>query len=751
MDLFEADSLVPLIAAGGYILLLIGVFLRRAQQERLTRWLLGFLLLSIIWEFLVLTVPDTRRLPNLSIKTVLLSTTLLGLITAEYANWPKLRYWLPMGGMVVLITLLVDIFLPTQSFALAGLGLTKIRYSNLLSHLIWFTLSGYILFRTWRDYRRTVFPWHANRLLFWLIALLFIFAGEALLFLRWTGFTLTGQITRIFGVMGLAYAVSSHRIFDVRTRSQSVLAFIAITLIASSPLSGSVLLVQWLARDEREATVIVLSVITISIGLLIYGPFRKLVERIVHRYLPGQGVDTSKVVRSYSRAAYRTLDVSQLSLVIIGTLGELLDAQKGALMLTTETDKGLELEPLPVMGHIPRQGIRIPRDSQLITSLVEQHQPLLQYEIDFNPDYANISPEVKSWLKALAMDVYIPIGTGTEIAGLIAIGPRSSGVPYQPDELEMAQMLADQTVVALQNSRLYSELAKQNEKVRDLNVDLVNQNERLEIMDRVKSDFITIASHELRTPLTQVKGYADILASMNEEESLTREQTRGIVSHINRATLNLESVITAMLDASQIDVAGIQLAVKKTTMESVVRTAIEPLSQAIRERRISVNLEGFDDLPPTIGDFKRLVQAFSNLIGNAVKYTPDHGTIALIATSPPAEGNQQEFVEMIIADTGIGIDPKFHDLIFEKFFRVGDPQLHSTGITKFKGAGPGLGLPIAKGVIEAHGGRLWVESEGEDERRLPGSRFHIVLPVQPPRASIEHEIESEPQSAYLPK
>jgi signal transduction histidine kinase len=120
-------------------------------------------------------------------------------------------------------------------------------------------------------------------------------------------------------------------------------------------------------------------------------------------------------------------------------------------------------------------------------------------------------------------------------------------------------------------------------------------------------------------------------------------------------------------------------------------------------------------------------------MGNAVKYTPDGGSIDVSAACLVAEDGD-EYLEIIISDGGIGIDPKYHELIFEKFFRIGNTQLHSTGNTKFKGAGPGLGLPIAKGVIEAHNGRIWVESETEDEERLPGSRFFIILPVTPPGA-----------------
>ena len=131
------------------------------------------------------------------------------------------------------------------------------------------------------------------------------------------------------------------------------------------------------------------------------------------------------------------------------------------------------------------------------------------------------------------------------------------------------------------------------------------------------------------------------------------------------------------------------------------------------------------------GDLQRLCQAFSNLIGNAIKFTPDGGNIAISGRTLEDNDNDhpQTFVEVLFADTGIGIDVSDQKLIFEKFYRVGTVELHSTGSTKFKGAGPGLGLPIAKGVIQAHGGKIWVESPGHDEARMPGSTFHVLLPV----------------------
>ena len=111
------------------------------------------------------------------------------------------------------------------------------------------------------------------------------------------------------------------------------------------------------------------------------------------------------------------------------------------------------------------------------------------------------------------------------------------------------------------------------------------------------------------------------------------------------------------------------------------------------------------------------------MLTNAIKYTPDGGKISLDGRKLPG------FIEVVIRDTGIGIDPEDQSIIFEKFTRLGNISLHSSGKTKFKGGGPGLGLHIAKGIIEAHGGAIWVESPGYDEETFPGSTFHILLPM----------------------
>ncbi|MCP4419724.1 MAG: hypothetical protein GY805_24195 [Chloroflexi bacterium] len=750
MNAYQTNLYLPLIAAGLYLGILILPQIRRQQEKRQAYWLVATLIASIGWEF---SIFFNQNLPisNFQVIVLLAAVGSLAGTTAAFLDWQPKRRFMILAGTAVLTAVFINILAPNYVFLLPGGQPLNITNGTLTVFLTWGALATSLLITTWREYSRTGFPWHANRLLYWFSVLSIITLGDFIQFFDQTVFIITGQLLRFIGIAGLAYGIASFRIFDVRARAQRALAFIIINTLSALPLILSVIIVFQFGEAFNRGSDIFTSIIialVITLGFFLYQPFRRLIGRLVYQYLRGEGVNARQVVRNYSQAISRTLDVQQLSVLIIGTLSELLETNRGALLLVTPLEEGgYEINPIPAMGILPRHPIRFSHDDLFINALVVQHQPLLQYELDFNPTFKDLNSEEKSWLKEMSMEVYVPVSGGTNIEGLIAVGPKISAVPYQPNELELIQTLADQTVVAVQNASLFSELNTQNEHIRYLNIDLIDQNEKLEIMDRVKSDFITIASHELRTPLTQVKGYADILSAMNEENALTRDQTREIVGHINRATLQLEHLITAMLDASQLDVDGMQLTFVKTKLETVLRLSAEPLIQAMRERRIQLEIEGVADLPPIYADFKRLVQSFTNLLGNAVKYTPDSGLIQITARIVPGQDGE-EFLEIIIRDTGIGIDPKFHSLIFEKFFRIGDPQLHSTGSTKFKGAGPGLGLPIAKGVIEAHGGRIWVESDAEDEDRLPGSSFNIVLPIRPPGS--EDVVDGEKaRPAYL--
>jgi signal transduction histidine kinase len=299
----------------------------------------------------------------------------------------------------------------------------------------------------------------------------------------------------------------------------------------------------------------------------------------------------------------------------------------------------------------------------------------------------------------------------------LALGPKRSGEPFRRDDINLLCTLADQTVVALRNAQMVQEL-------RRLNLDISQLNTELESMNRTKTDFISITSHELRTPLSQVNGYAQMLAEELERESPLRVFADGLLKGSERLT----EIVDVMLDVSRLGVGAVTLNRATIKMSEIIRRAADEWAGAIEERGHTLAIQGFDDVPSLEGDRERLQQAFSQLINNAIKYTPDGGRI-LVAGDVYADSNGL-FVKVTVGDNGIGIDMEDQHRIFDKFYRTGDLMKHSTGKTKFKGAGPGLGLSLVRGIVDAHGGRIWVESPGHDEETCPGSTFHVLLPLR---------------------
>ncbi|MBN1886958.1 MAG: HAMP domain-containing protein [Thermoflexales bacterium] len=271
---------------------------------------------------------------------------------------------------------------------------------------------------------------------------------------------------------------------------------------------------------------------------------------------------------------------------------------------------------------------------------------------------------------------------------------------------------------------LASTFDEMTERLSERTKELEKAYHALEQMDKTKSDFIEVAAHELRTPLTLIKGYAQLLEPTIATKSEALELIQGIVTGASR----MHGIVNSMLDVTRIDAKELGVCPMATSMAKLLQHLQDEFEPALQERHLALTTIGLDSLPDIIVDPDLFYKVFYQLIVNAIKYTPDDGTITISGRLLPAQ-NQESWVELVVSDTGIGIDPAHHELIFEKFYQTGEVTVHSSGKTKFKGGGPGLGLAIARGIVLAHGGRIWVESEGHDEERCPGSRFYIHLPA----------------------
>jgi two-component system, OmpR family, phosphate regulon sensor histidine kinase PhoR len=226
-------------------------------------------------------------------------------------------------------------------------------------------------------------------------------------------------------------------------------------------------------------------------------------------------------------------------------------------------------------------------------------------------------------------------------------------------------------------------------------------------LEQVRKDFVANVSHELRTPLTAIKGYVEAL---RDDPKIELPQQHRFLEIIETHTDRLNLIITDLLLLSKIESGQIPLKQEPVELALLINRTLGLLSHQIDRKQHKIVLSIPATLPPVLGDEERLGQVFSNLLDNAVKYTPDKGTLTITAVL------NDRMIEVSIEDTGIGITPKDLSRIFERFYRVDKARSRELG-------GTGLGLAIVKHLVEAHGGTVSVESAGK------GSRFTVQLPV----------------------
>jgi signal transduction histidine kinase len=241
---------------------------------------------------------------------------------------------------------------------------------------------------------------------------------------------------------------------------------------------------------------------------------------------------------------------------------------------------------------------------------------------------------------------------------------------------------------------------------------------KLKELDQLKDDFVSSVSHELRSPLSAISGYVELLRNkpMDTIPSDKKEKALGI---IQENTGRLAHFINDILDLAKLKAGHVEIRRKPLfilTMAEEIMGLFQPLFE---KKSIRGSVDVPENVPVVPGDEEKIRQVITNLISNALKFTPPGGKIRLYAR------NQTDFVQVSVEDTGVGIPEDSKDAIFEKFKQVKSSSDSGTGQK-----GTGLGLAIAKGNVEAHGGRIWVESEiGK------GTTIHFTLPLKPPQTA----------------
>ncbi len=241
-------------------------------------------------------------------------------------------------------------------------------------------------------------------------------------------------------------------------------------------------------------------------------------------------------------------------------------------------------------------------------------------------------------------------------------------------------------------------------------------------LDRMKSNFISIVSHELKTPLTSIRGFVRLLET--GRVGPVNEKQRHYLDIVLEQTDSLTQLIEDLLDLSRIEAGIIEVRREKVNVQKVISGVLDRLENLAKEKGVRVRVCVPEDLPPVAGDADRLAQVFTNLIHNAIKFTPSGGEVKLEAA---ADGEE---CLLKVSDTGIGISPQDLPRVFDKFYQADSSSTREQ-------SGTGLGLSISRELVAAHGGKMWVESS-----RGRGATFSFTLPLWSRRVEEPEEVES---------
>ena len=418
-----------------------------------------------------------------------------------------------------------------------------------------------------------------------------------------------------------------------------------------------------------------------------------------------------------------TLDADKLAASVLTLLVErqafsrllllLYDARRG--VVSTIRAAGLPSEDADILA---RMEMAVPDDDSLLAQvLLRGESALIGAVTDQAPRLPPGAAEVARRLGVRSF-VAVPLRTTHATVGLLA-GDRGA-LPCAEADLNLLTTIASQMAVAIENARAYRELEiltqHLEERVKDRTMELEQANERLREMDHLKSAFVSVVSHELRTPMTSIKGYVE-----NMLQGLTGELTDKQSHYLGRMKLNVERLtrlINDLLDLSRIEMGRLELRRTAVCIRDLSGDVIENCQPLAQDKGITLTPTFPAQLQPVSGDRDKLTQVLTNLIQNAIKFTPEGGQVRVDVRS-----RDDGFIQVNVIDTGAGIPSDELDKVFLRFYRSASASPTAQGA--------GLGLTIAKNLVELHGGRIWATSALGS-----GSCFSFTVPtLSPPTES----------------
>ena len=378
-----------------------------------------------------------------------------------------------------------------------------------------------------------------------------------------------------------------------------------------------------------------------------------------------------------SRQLTSTLDLTALLDQIIQAAIELTDSEKASILLLDPQTDELRFEAASDISSGARDAIVVPKEGSIAGWVVTHGEFILVPDVRNEPRwFQDIEKSVETKTRNM---LAVPMRAHTKIIGALEAVNKRNDAPYTEDDINTLNTLAAHAAVAIETARLFQQ-----------------------------NDFIAELVHELRTPLAALTASIALLLRPN----LSEDRRHDIILTMQRETDRLSKMTTEFLDLARLESGRARLELALFDLRELIDESVTVVQQQARERSVTIHIDCRDNTEIE-GDRGKIKQVLLNLLTNAIKYNRQNGHIYV--TTSPAHDSKQEAIQIAVRDTGKGISKENQAHMFERFYRVADTE----GYTQ----GTGLGLVIAKRIIEAHGGNMWLDSE-----LGVGTTFYFTVP-----------------------
>ncbi len=552
-------------------------------------------------------------------------------------------------------------------------------------------------------YHTTRSPEERNRILYMVVGAGLFLVGVTLdfLFPRDIFFYPFGMLANLYFTALTTVALLKHRLMELRVAFRSGVTYILVGTFISGVYGGAFALFRFLFQAQESTDRLWSSIGAATVVAIALQPALAKIQQLADRWLYRERYDYLQILEQFSRTTKDMTNLQSLSEALTGLVCKGVQAESACLLLPAA--QGHHFYIASASGLTPAEDLRLEDDCPILAWLRHHEGSLSRKDLGSVNSHRPLSPEEMAVVGAMQAELFIPLQAKGQLTGVLVVGAKLSDEEYASSDIDLLQMAVDQTATAIENARLHAQEAKR----------LIE----LEQLEKLKQTLLLTVSHEIKTPLTAIKAGTEMLA-LQEYSSPTSPKGR-LLRSINRGVERLERLVEESLDYAKMQDSNLELDLALTDIKELYEETISIASPAIRAKRqtLETNLPEF--VPPLMVDRRRCERVLLNLISNANKYTPAEGSIKVGLKV------ERSWLITSVTDTGPGINPREQDKLFNVYYRG------EAADGKTASQSSGLGLAIAKYLVELHGGKIWLESTVGK-----GSTFFYSLPLRDGHESI---------------